>query len=155
MPVVASAPFEGNCYSGDSTVNALAVDTNDMYMNVAVADVRPGYRVLAATSGYHSTPAFAAVKEVRVSPATAPYLTITVVANEKSKNEGNEVDTKKKKTEKKKESSRVDTLRATEHHTFPTCSGATVPALRLKVGDCLHTVHGQAAIATIERTSLV
>jgi len=139
----ASTP-EGVCYSGDSHVNTLMLvrSGGSKYLGMqvkqtAIANAMPGQRLLGATSENHK-PIFGVVKEVRASPASVPYVTITVVAM--------------KGANKEKNHTLKDVLRVTEFHTFPKCNGATFPALRLEVGDCLLTVHGRAEIATIQRT---
>jgi len=124
-PMPTSIPAEGTCYSQSSTVSVML---GKSLGTLAVSEVIPGHRVLAASSKHKW--ALSKVVAVNKSPATSPYLDIKV----NSKNKDNAV------------------LQATEFHTVATCAGDHVPANQLKLGDCLLTVHGHSEIVSITPT---
>jgi len=42
-------------------------------------------------------------------------------------------------------------VEVTPHHTFPICGGGEKMAMRLKAGDCLFTIDGEASVASAHR----
>jgi len=112
----------GYCFYGMSTVSVLT--ESGATETKKIEEVKVGQKVLARTTA--GTSAF---KEVMGTP------------HSKAKEDYVEVKIGKK----------GDLLRATLHHTFPTCSGATKQARQLKSGDCLLGTNGKAYVHNVSR----
>lgn len=122
----------GSCFSSGSMVTALKPGAGTE--SVALKDLAKGRRVLAAT--VTGKRVVASVAAVHHSPAKEEYVVIAM-----HNKWGNQP---------------KFSLEATPHHTFKTCGKlgtATTEAGNLKVGDCLHTVDGEAAIESIKRVA--
>ena len=119
---------EGACFSGESTVEVASLGQGSTEI-VKLADLEEGRRVLAVTSDHRAK--FAEVRGLFRSPGSAPYLHIAVSGLDGAAHK----------------------LEATEYHTFPVCDSASdlVPANKLSVGQCVHTIHGPAKISSITR----
>jgi len=115
-----------------------------------LSKLEAGTRVLAADS--KNKKLFAKVVAVHHSPASEGYLDIRVLLDSKrvSIHIWNPYTSKLIHADQT-DKSKYQQLRVTRHHTFPVCrKQKLLPALALKVGDCLHTSSGQGIIQSIE-----
>jgi len=148
-PVV--APYEGVCFSRDSTVSAL-MHGSQSAKSIPISKLKAGTLVLAADA--KNKKVFTKVLDVRHSPASEPYLEIHVAMDSKvfSTPQTHVINpyTKKLVHADHSDGSSSKHLRVTRHHTFPVChEQKLVPALALKVGDCLHTAGGRGKVTSI------
>jgi hypothetical protein len=120
---------EGTCYSSDSTAARLAANGN--HEQIPLSELKEGQRILALDQ--HFKPIFAKVLSAPHSPAKEPYIEI--------------------KTSGKASSS---VLKASPHHFFPLCGKGKKGAVRAKDiqrYDCLHTVHGQELVQSVQHVA--
>ena len=124
-----TSTVEGTCYSSDSTATVLAANGN--HEQVPLSALEEGQRILALDQ--HFKPMFAKVLGAPHSAAKEPYVEI--------------------KTSGKARSS---VLKATPHHFFPLCGKGHTGAIRaqdLQRDDCLHTVHGQELVRSVQHVA--
>jgi len=137
VPAPTASSAAGFCFSQESTASALLPGSR-FAQNLPLSKLKAGTRVLAADASNKKT--YAKVVEVRRSPAVESYLDIHV-----------RLDSETKSSSQSHESKLVAKhLRATKHHSFPVChKRELMPAIALKVGDCLHTLGGQGTVDSI------
>lgn len=145
------APYEGVCFSKDSTVSALMYGSESA-KTIPLSKLKAGTLVLAADA--NNKKVYAKVVEVRHSPASEPYLEIHVAMDSKlfatPQTHVMNPYTKKLVHADHSDGSGSKHLRVTRHHTFPVChEQKVVPALALKVGDCLHTAGGRGKVTSV------
>jgi hypothetical protein len=108
---------KGYCFYGASTVSVLKAGSSSEAEVKQIRDLKVGDKILAKDMSGHS--AYKTVKALPHSRASEDYVEVKM-----GKGQGEEI-------------------KATLHHTFPTCSGKSKMAKQLKSGDCLMTPNGK------------
>ena len=121
QPTMASTLGTGTCYASTSTVTAMSRN-HSRHLNVPITEVQVGDYVLG-TDGKHRGK-FAKVLSVPCSRSAEDFVDISVAYSSVVGTYG------------------IKQLKATLHHTFPTCKGDIAQAKDLGPGDCLHTISG-------------
>jgi hypothetical protein len=144
-PGVVSAA--GTCFSQDSTASVLQPGSR-FASSLPLSKLEEGHRVLAVDA--NNKKIYAKVMAVHRSPASEPYLHIRVRLDSKHHSY-----TKTAAHEDHAARSATKHLRVTGHHTFPVCHEPNqLPALALKVGDCLHTSGGRGKVESISMSPI-
>lgn len=117
----------GYCFYGMSTVSVLKTGSASESETKKIRDLNVGDKILAR--GQNGKAEFKEVKALPHSKAREDYKEIKM-------GKGN-----------------AESIRATLHHTFPTCSGKSKMAKDIKSGDCLLTPGGKGYVHKVEHVT--